>query len=112
MGELPVGSTALTLASLGYTPVPVATGEEALTVTLAAPPALVISDAELPGMSGLEVCQRLKENAARRAIPSCSSPPTPRTSGLQRTRRAWTGYSTSPSTGTNCGQPSTIFRPR
>jgi CheY-like chemotaxis protein len=85
-GEPPVGSTAATpriviaedsealldlivkfVASLGYTPV--ATGEEALTVTLAAPPALVISDAHLPGISGLEVCQRLKEKAATRGIP-------------------------------------------
>jgi CheY-like chemotaxis protein len=57
------------VASLGYTPIPVATGEAALAAVLAAPPVLVISDAGLPGMSGLEVCRRLKSEPATQAIP-------------------------------------------
>ena len=44
-------------------------GERALDMIAQEPPALVILDVRLSGISGLEVCRRLKASAATRAIP-------------------------------------------
>ena len=45
-------------------------GERALRIAQsAAPPDLILLDIMMPHMDGYEVCQRLKENAATRAIP-------------------------------------------
>jgi DNA-binding response OmpR family regulator len=47
------------------------TGEQALTAALdqSAPPSLVILDLMLPGMSGLELCRRLRREPATRRTP-------------------------------------------
>ena len=45
-------------------------GEKALELVLAvAPPDLILLDIMMPGMSGYEVCQRLKANPTTRNIP-------------------------------------------
>ncbi len=55
------------LLEYGFHPVVVEDGAEALTV-LRAPdaPRLMILDSELPGMSGIEVCRRVRESKAER----------------------------------------------
>lgn len=45
------------------------TGEDALRLIREAPPALILLDAEMPGMSGFQVCERLKGDAALADIP-------------------------------------------
>ena len=47
----------------------VADGEAALAVVERDPPALVILDLILPGMSGLEVCRRIRSDATTAALP-------------------------------------------
>ena len=54
---------------LGYDPVAVADGEAALAAVAAAPPDLLLSDIAMPGLTGLEVCRRLKADPATRLIP-------------------------------------------
>ena len=54
---------------LGYDPVAVADGEAALAAVAAAPPDLLLSDIAMPGLTGLEVCRRLKADPATAAIP-------------------------------------------
>jgi DNA-binding NarL/FixJ family response regulator len=49
------------LEHCGYELVEAATGEEALEAVRAAPPALVVLDVRLPGLSGYEVCRALRE---------------------------------------------------
>ena len=49
------------LAAQGYDVALVATGEEALDEAALHPPALVVLDLSLPGISGLDVCERLRE---------------------------------------------------
>ncbi len=44
-------------------------GEKALEMVADQPPALVMLDVRLPGISGFEVCRRLKEGATTSAIP-------------------------------------------
>jgi DNA-binding response OmpR family regulator len=44
-------------------------GEKALDMIAEEPPALVMLDVRLSGISGLEVCRRLKNDATTRAIP-------------------------------------------
>jgi CheY-like chemotaxis protein/HPt (histidine-containing phosphotransfer) domain-containing protein len=44
-------------------------GEEALAAVRQRPPALVLLDVVMPGASGFEVCQRLKQSPATAAIP-------------------------------------------
>jgi DNA-binding NarL/FixJ family response regulator len=58
------GFRALVVAVLdhyGYSLVEAPTGEDALEVAAAAPPALVVLDVHLPQMSGYEVCRALRE---------------------------------------------------
>jgi signal transduction histidine kinase len=50
------------LESEGYTVVQAATGEDALRLCSQEEPALVLLDAILPGVDGLEVCRRIKED--------------------------------------------------
>jgi DNA-binding NarL/FixJ family response regulator len=58
------GFRALVVAVLdhcGYELVEAATGDEALEAARAAPPALVVLDVRMPGISGYEVCRALRE---------------------------------------------------
>ena len=45
------------------------TGDEALVLVQEAQPDVIILDWMLPGVSGIEICRRLKSNSATRAIP-------------------------------------------
>lgn len=45
------------------------TGEQAIELIANAPPDIVLLDIMLPGMSGLEVCERIKKNPQTRFIP-------------------------------------------
>jgi DNA-binding NarL/FixJ family response regulator len=49
------------LQGAGYSTVEAATGEEAIVAALADEPALVLLDIRLPGISGYEVCRRLRD---------------------------------------------------
>jgi len=46
-----------------------ASGEEGLQAALEEPPELILLDLMLPGMDGLEVCRRLRQEAATRQVP-------------------------------------------
>lgn len=46
-----------------------ATAEDALRMADAQPPDLVISDLTMPGMSGIDLCKRLKQNRQHRYTP-------------------------------------------
>ena len=59
----------LKLRNAGFDIVTAENGQEALDLALARPPALVITDFQMPVMSGLELCQKLKENPATSALP-------------------------------------------
>jgi DNA-binding response OmpR family regulator len=53
----------------GHTVVAAPDGVSALSEVHAHRPDLVITDNDMPGMSGFELCERLKESAATRHIP-------------------------------------------
>jgi two-component system sensor histidine kinase/response regulator len=57
------------LKAHGYKVRPVSSGEFALRAVQSSPPDLVLLDITMPGMSGLEVCERLKADEAWRDIP-------------------------------------------
>lgn len=57
------------LAREGYTVACAVTGEEALKSTASDPADLIILDLMLPGIDGLEVARRLKQNPGTKAIP-------------------------------------------
>ncbi len=57
------------LTARGYGVRPVPSGELALKVIGFRPPDLILLDITMPGLSGYEVCRRLKENPATAAIP-------------------------------------------
>ena len=57
------------LKSEGYYVRSALNGELALHSARSNPPELILLDIRMPGMNGLEVCQRLKEDAATRDIP-------------------------------------------
>jgi two-component system cell cycle response regulator len=57
------------LTEAGYQVVEAATGAEALAQATAAPPDLILLDLMMPGMSGFEVCQRLKQESTTGAVP-------------------------------------------
>ncbi|HEY9909039.1 MAG TPA: response regulator [Thermosynechococcaceae cyanobacterium] len=57
------------LQSAGYQVLQAATGEEGLQLAVEQSPDLVILDVQLPGLSGFEVCHRLKSNPATTSIP-------------------------------------------
>src|SRR5689334_15890602 len=44
-------------------------GQEALALLAAHPPALIVSDINMPEMSGYELCQQIKQDARRASIP-------------------------------------------
>jgi two-component system alkaline phosphatase synthesis response regulator PhoP len=53
----------------GFSVTTVEDGEKALEAVRAHPPNLIVLDLMLPGMDGLEVCRRLKQDSATREIP-------------------------------------------
>lgn len=57
------------LCLFGYEAVPAADGERGLALAAPQPPDLVITDVGLPGISGLEVCRRLKGASATCHVP-------------------------------------------
>jgi putative two-component system response regulator len=57
------------LAPQGYEIISVLDGEQALEMVTARPPDLILLDVVMPGMSGFEVCARLKEDERTRLIP-------------------------------------------
>lgn len=57
------------LRSAGYTVSTARDGEEAFALAQASPPDLVITDLQMPRMSGLELARALKETAATSKIP-------------------------------------------
>jgi two-component system, OmpR family, alkaline phosphatase synthesis response regulator PhoP len=60
----------LKLRNAGFEVVTAENGEEGLAVALERLPALVITDFQMPFMSGLELCQKMKESPTTRAIPA------------------------------------------
>ncbi len=52
---------AVSLHRIGYATVEAARGDEALEAALKAPPSLVLLDVNIPGLSGYEVCRKLRE---------------------------------------------------
>lgn len=57
------------LTEQGYHARPVLNGTQALAAVQAMPPDLILLDIRMPGMSGYDVCQRLKQDAHTRSIP-------------------------------------------
>jgi putative two-component system response regulator len=57
------------LESLGYQVTTAANGSTALARVAARPPDLILLDLDLPDLSGMEVCQRVKADPATRLIP-------------------------------------------
>jgi two-component system sensor histidine kinase/response regulator len=57
------------LRAKGFKVRPVPNGELALQTSRLAPPDLVLLDVNMPGLSGYEVCERFKADAALKAIP-------------------------------------------
>jgi DNA-binding response OmpR family regulator len=53
----------------GYAVVTAASGYEALELVKADPPDLVLLDVNMPGLSGYEVCQKLRENPTTHLLP-------------------------------------------
>lgn len=57
------------LRQAGYTVLEAASGAEALRIVQEQPPQLVVLDVNLPDMSGIEVCRRIKAEPLTRSIP-------------------------------------------
>ena len=60
----------LKLTNAGFSVVTAGDGEEALEMALADPPALVVTDLQMPYMSGLELCVKLKQHPTTANIPA------------------------------------------
>jgi CheY-like chemotaxis protein len=60
----------LKLTNAGYTVFTAADGQEALELATAQRPDLLITDYHMPQLSGLELCQRLRQNPATAGIPT------------------------------------------
>jgi two-component system, OmpR family, alkaline phosphatase synthesis response regulator PhoP len=58
------------LRNAGYEVITAEDGEEALESALANKPDLVITDYQMPFLSGLELCMKLKQHEATRATPA------------------------------------------
>jgi adenylate cyclase len=57
------------LAAKGYAVTTAASGEQALASIAESPPDLVLLDVMMPGMSGYEVCKKIRENPATALLP-------------------------------------------
>jgi two-component system alkaline phosphatase synthesis response regulator PhoP len=60
----------LKLTNAGYTVLTAVDGQEALEMATAQRPDLLITDYHMPQLSGLELCQRLRQNPATAGIPT------------------------------------------
>ena len=60
----------LKLRNAGFEVVTARDGQEALEIAQADPPDLLITDYHMPQLSGLELCQRLKQDPATSGIPA------------------------------------------
>jgi CheY-like chemotaxis protein len=60
----------LKLTNAGFTVLTAADGQEALELATAQRPDLLITDYHMPQLSGLELCQRLRQNPATLGIPT------------------------------------------
>lgn len=60
----------LKLANAGYEVITAEDGEEALAIATERQPDLVVTDFQMPFMTGLELCVKLKEQAATRTMPA------------------------------------------
>jgi CheY-like chemotaxis protein len=60
----------LKLTNAGYTVFTASDGQEALELATAQRPDLLITDYHMPQLSGLELCQRLRQNPATAGIPT------------------------------------------
>lgn len=60
----------LKLRNAGFTVVTASDGQEALDLAQAEPPHLLITDYHMPRLSGIELCRRLKQEAATSGIPA------------------------------------------
>jgi len=59
----------LKLSNAGFEVLTASDGEEGLQVAIEEMPDLIITDYQMPFLTGLEMCQRLKQNAATASIP-------------------------------------------
>ena len=57
------------LTAKGYSVATAANGEQALAAIAAAPPDLVLLDVMMPGLSGYDVCRRIRDNPATALLP-------------------------------------------
>ena len=60
----------LKLRNAGYRVLTARDGQEALEIAIAEKPDLLITDYQMPQLSGLELCQKLKQDPATRSIPA------------------------------------------
>ncbi|MCE5276637.1 MAG: response regulator [Planctomycetaceae bacterium] len=60
----------LKLRNAGYEVVTAQDGEEALELCLADPPDLLITDFQMPVMTGVDLCRQLRAHESTRAIPA------------------------------------------
>ncbi len=58
------------LRNAGYEVITAADGEEALELCLAEPPDLVITDYQMPVLSGLELCKEMRRRAELKDVPA------------------------------------------
>lgn len=59
----------LKLSNAGFDVLTASDGEEGLQVAIEELPDLIITDYQMPFLTGLEMCQRLKQNASTASIP-------------------------------------------
>jgi two-component system, OmpR family, alkaline phosphatase synthesis response regulator PhoP len=60
----------LKLRNAGYQVITARDGQEAMELAIADHPDLLITDYQMPQLSGLELCKRLKQNPATMSIPA------------------------------------------
>jgi two-component system cell cycle response regulator DivK len=81
----------------GYRVVEAVSGEDALRLAAAEPPALVLMDIQLPGIDGIETLRRLRAEAATAAVPVIAVTASAMTHDRQKIMAAgFDGYETKP----------------
>jgi CheY-like chemotaxis protein len=64
-----LGEVASVLTGAGYAPHCCRTGDDAIEFARSSPPDLILCDINLDGHSGLELCERIKQDEALRDVP-------------------------------------------